>query len=79
MWRRTPARFKKSPRLERCPVAVQLTQTKRVTPPDCGSPHLAGPESGPALDAITATSNKTRRQVIAFRGKVVGQTDLHVK
>ena len=70
MWRRTPARLRNSPRLERWPVAVQLTQTKRVTPQWIGGP----PASGPDMDAITATSSRvtvrtTRMPVIAFRAK----------
>ena len=65
MWRRTPARLRNSPRLESLPVFEQLTQTKRVTP------HwIGGPASGPALDAITATSNRVRMmQLIALRAK----------
>ena len=68
MWRLTPARWRNSPRLERWPVAEQLTQTKRVTVTVCGRASLAVP----ALDAITATSNRvqtTWMHVIAFRAK----------
>ncbi len=53
MWLCTLARLRNSLRLERLPVLQQLTQTKRVTP------HwMGGQASGPALDAITATSNR---------------------
>ena len=59
------ADVRNSPRLESLPVFEQLTQTKRVTP------HwIGGPASGPALDAITATSNRVRMmQLIALRAK----------
>ena len=42
MWLRTLAQWRKSPRLERWPVAVQLTQTKRVTPAQVGGPAAEG-------------------------------------
>ena len=68
MWRRTPARLRNSQQLERWQVAEQLTQTKRVTVTVGGRASLAVP----ALDAITATSNRvqtTWMHVIAFRAK----------
>ena len=54
MCRRTPDRWRKSPRLERRPVAVQVTQTKRVTAvgPYGVTVTGGGPATGPAMDAI---------------------------
>ncbi len=64
-WRCIPARLRNSPQLERWPVLEQLTQMKRVTP------HwMGGPASCPALDTITAASNRMwLRHLIAFRAK----------
>ena len=76
MWRRTPARLRNSPRLDRWPVSVQLTQTKRVTPQWIVGAGAPGPAAGPALDAITATSNRlrmTRMPVIALRASLLAE------
>ena len=68
--------MRNSPRIERLPVAEQLTQMKRVTVTVGGRASLAVP----ALDAITATSNRvrtsrTRMPVIALRAKWLSQLD----
>ncbi len=55
MWLHTPAQWRKSPRLERWPVAEQLTQTKCVTAGVTG-----GPAAGPAMDAIATTSSRVQ-------------------
>ena len=61
MCRRTPDRWRKSPRLERRPVAVQLTQTKRVTAVGDVTVTGGGPATGPAMDAI-ATAKRWRQR-----------------
>ena len=67
--------IEEQPRLDRWPVSVQLTQTKRVTPQ-----WILGdsaPSSGPALDAITATSNRLRMTlmpVIALRARWLAES-----
>ena len=73
MWRQTQALLRNSPRLERWPVDVQLTQTKRVA---VLPQWIGGQASGQALDAITATSNRVRTSrmpVIALRAKWLTQ------
>jgi hypothetical protein len=66
MWRRTVALWRKSPRLERRPVAEQLTQINRVRP---ALARVDGPASGHAMAAIAARMQKTRmdRDIIALR------------
>ena len=62
MWRSTADRWRNSPRLERWPVAVQWTQTKRRT--GAGGTRTAGPAGpGPAIDAIAAKMWRQRTQV----------------
>ncbi len=69
MWRCTLARLRNSLQLEWWPVAVQLTQTRRVTGGGTPAPWVGGPVLGPPMDAIAATSSRlqtTRKKRAVF-------------
>jgi hypothetical protein len=67
MWRHTPALLRNSLRLERWPVAVPLTQTKRVTGGGTQAQWVGGPVLGQATPrAILPAVRPGQRQPGGF-------------